>query len=277
MGIFTDECTNIVRRRIVLKKLGVFFLAAFLVLTGSLGSYAQQASTLTQLSTIDALLSGIYDGKMSMQQLKAYGDIGLGTFNALDGEMVLVDGTVYQVSADGTVHVPGPAETTPFMAVTFFESDREKTLPSGIDMKQLTDEIDAVLPTPNLIYALRIEGSFKKVRTRSVPKQNKPYQPLTEIVKNQPTFDFENVEGVIVGLRCPPFMKGINVPGYHLHFLTKDRKAGGHVLGLTVDHAVAKVDQISNFYMILPEDQDFYRLNMENDTSSAVSAVETRN
>lgn len=259
-----------------MKKLGVLFLAAFLVLTVSFGSYAQQPRTLTQASTIDALLAGVYDGKMSMQQLKLYGDIGVGTFQALDGEMVVVDGTIYQVKADGSVHVPSPAETTPFAAVAFFEPDREKTLPSGIDMKQLTDEIDAMLPTPNLIYALRIDGTFKKVKTRSVPRQNKPYLPLTEVVKNQSIFDFENVEGVIVGLRCPPFMKSINVSGYHLHFLTRDRKAGGHVLGVTVDKAVVKIERIDNFYVALPENQDFYRLNTETDRSSAVSAVESK-
>jgi acetolactate decarboxylase len=261
----------------VLKRPGILLFAAFLVLTASFCSYAQQVKTLTQTSTIDALAAGVYDGKMSLRQLKMYGDTGLGTFDALDGEMMLVDGTVYQVRADGTVHVPGPDETTPFAAVTFFEPDREKTLTSGINLKQLTDEIDSILPTLNVIYALRIEGSFKKVRTRSVPRQSKPYRPLAEVVKTQPTFNFENVEGVIVGLRCPPFMKAVNVSGYHLHFLTKDKKAGGHVLGLTVDKAVVKIDQINNFYVILPENQDFYRLNMETDRSAAVSAVETRN
>jgi acetolactate decarboxylase len=260
----------------MLKKLGTLFLASFLVLAGSLGSYAQQAKTLTQLSTIDALLGGVYDGKVSMQQLKQYGDTGIGTLDALDGEMVMVDGTVYRVSADGTVQVPVPTETTPFAAVTFFDADQEKVLPSGISMQELEKEIDAILPTPNLIYVIKIEGTFKRVQTRSVPKQTRPYKPLTEVVKNQPTFDFENVEGTIVGLRCPPFLKGINVPGYHLHFLSKDRKAGGHVLELTVGQAVVKIDRTSNFHMILPEDQDFYKLNMEKDTSSEVSAVESR-
>ena len=260
----------------MLKKLGFLLLAGFLVLSASPGSYAQQAKTLTQLSTIDALLGGIYDGSTSLRQLKMYGDTGLGTFNALDGEMVMVDGTVYRVSADGSVQVAGPDEKTPFAAVTFFKADQEESLPSGIGMKEATGRIDSIIPTPNLIYVIKIEGVFKKVLTRSVPRQKKPYQPLTEIVKTQPTFQFENVEGVIVGLRCPTFMKGINVTGYHLHFLTKDCKAGGHVLDFTTGQAVLKVDRISNFYMILPEDKDFFRLNMEKDTSEAVTAVESQ-
>ncbi len=257
------------------KKLSLLFLAGLLVCTGTHASYAQQGKTLTQVSTIDALLGGVYDGKMSIRQLKLYGDTGLGTFDALNGEMVMVDSTVYRVMADGTIQIAGPAETTPFAAVTFFKTDLEKTLPGSIGMEELTRQIDAVLPTPNLIYVLRIEGTFKEVITRSVPRQEKPYKPLTEIVKNQPTFKFENVEGVVVGLRCPAFMKGINVPGYHLHFLTRDRKAGGHVLDISVSHAVVKVDTTSNFYMVLPEDRDFYKVDMEKDLSGDETAVES--
>jgi acetolactate decarboxylase len=122
---------------IMSKKLVIFFLAGFLVLTGSLGAYAQQGKTLTQISTIDALLGGVYGGKRSMQQLEQYGDTGLGTFDALDGEMVMVDGTAYRISVDGTVQVPALTETTPFAAVTFFQADREKALPRGIDMPEM--------------------------------------------------------------------------------------------------------------------------------------------
>jgi len=262
-------------RWIMQKKMGLLFLACLLVCAGAHASYAQQGKTLTQVSTIDALLGGVYDGKMSIGQLKLYGDTGLGTFDALDGEMVMVDETAYRVKADGTIQIAGPAETTPFAAVTFFTADLEKTLPGSIGIEELTRQIDAILPTPNLIYVLRIEGTFKKVITRSVPRQAKPYKPLTEIVKSQPTFKFENVEGVVVGLRCPAFMKGINVPGYHLHFLTRDRKAGGHVLDISVSHAVVKVDTTGNFYMVLPEDQDFYKVDMEKDLSGDVTAVES--
>jgi len=253
----------------VLKKIGIFSLLGFLVFAGSPSVYAQQREALFQFSTIDALLSGIYDGRMTLQELERYGDIGLGTFHALDGEMLVVDGTVYQVTADGAVHTPDPTVTTPFAAVTFFDVDQEKVLQPGATLQGLAKEIDALIPTPNIFYAIRIEGTFQKVKTRSVPKQAKPSPPLAEVIKTQPTFDFENVEGVIVGLRCPPFVKGINVPGNHLHFLTKDKKAGGHVLELIVQQAVVKIDHTPEFHMILPEDPDFYRLNVEAQTSSA--------
>ncbi len=259
----------------IMKRFRALFLAAFLVMSGTVGVHAQQTKTLTQFSTIDALLIGAYDSKMSLEQLRRYGDTGLGTFDALDGEMILADGTVYRVSADGTVQTPGPTETTPFAAVTFFDTEQEKTLPTGIGLRELTAQLDSMLPTLNLMYMVRIEGSFKTVKTRSVPRQTKPYRPLVEIVKNQPTFDFENIEGVMIGLRCPAFMKGINVPGYHFHFLTRDRKGGGHLLDVTIDRAVVKIDRTSIFHMILPEDQDFYRLDMEKGTGNAISEVES--
>jgi acetolactate decarboxylase len=259
----------------LLKKLRAVFIISFLGLMCSFPAYAGEAKTITQFSTIDALIGGVYDGIASIRQLKQYGDIGIGTFDALNGEMMMVDGIVYRVSADGGVQIPGPDETTPFAAVTFFEPDRESSLPENISMQELAKAVDGVLPTLNFVYVLRIEGTFKKVKTRSVPKQSKPYPPLIKVTQTQPTFDFENVEGVIVGVRCPGYMKGINVPGYHLHFLTKDGKAGGHVLELTTDHVVAKIDRIRNFHMILPEDSDFYKLDLDKDASREVTAVES--
>ncbi|MGP0047135.1 MAG: acetolactate decarboxylase, partial [Syntrophobacteraceae bacterium] len=201
-------------------------LIFILIFTGNSGALAQ-GREMTQYSTIDVLMKGIYDGYVPIGEMLLHGDTGIGTFDGLDGEMVVVDGIAYQVTADGVVHIPAPTMTTPFAEVTFFHDDQEKVLPPGANLESFTREVDAIIPTPNIFYAVRIDGTFAKVITRSVPKQSKPYRPLTEIVKTQPTFTFENVRGVIVGWRCPAFVKGINVPGYHLHFLTEDRKGGG--------------------------------------------------
>ena len=89
-------------------------------------------------------------------------------------------------------------------------------------------------PPKTCFYAVMIQGEFSYVKTRSVPAQEKPYPPLAEVTKNQPTFEFTDVTGTMVGFRCPPYVTGINVPGYHLHFLTDDRTAGGHLLEFTV-------------------------------------------
>lgn len=260
---------------ITVRKMRLVLLACFLVLSVTQASYALQRKTLTQLSTIGALMHGVYDGEMTIHQLQRYGNTGLGTLNALDGEMIILDGTAYQVRADGTVHIVGPDEKTPFAAVTFFKPDLQRTLSRSTGVKELAKQIDAILPSRNLIYVLKIEGTFKEVVARSVPRQHKPYKPLAEVAKSESIFRFKNVKGTVVGIRCPAYMERLNVPGYHLHFLTADRKAGGHVLDISVSHAVVKVDTISDFYMILPQDRAFYNVDMEKGLSRQVTAVES--
>lgn len=234
----------------------------------------QQRDTLMQVSTIDALINGLYDGEMRLSQLDQYGDFGIGTVQSLDGELLIVDGTPYQVRVDGSVQVPDPEMTTPFSAVTFFDVDREFTLPPDINYEAFQAKIDSTLPTANLFYAVRIEGTFKHVRTRSVPAQTKPYPTLTEVVKNQAEFDFIDVEGIMVGFRCPTWVKGINAPGYHLHFLSKDKKGGGHVLLFETDKAVVQIDETSDFLMKLPGNPDFYELPLGQSNDAAMQVVE---
>jgi acetolactate decarboxylase len=236
----------------------------------------RQQGTLTQISTLDALVSGIYDGQMSLQDVKQYGDTGIGTFQGLDGEMLMMDGTIYKIASDGSVSVPEAKTLTPYAAVTFFEANREIVLAPDLTMSGFAQAVDPKLPTGNLFYAFRIEGTFKKMKTRSVPKQEKPYQPLTEVVKKQSVFEFENTEGVIIGLRCPSYVKGLNAPGYHLHFLSKDKKAGGHVLDFTAQKAVLKLAVISKFAMIIPESQDFYQHDFTKDNLDIKQVIQPK-
>lgn len=234
---------------------------------------ADGRDTLMQVSTIDALLAGLYDGELPVGELMRHGDLGIGTFHALDGEMIVLDGQCYQAKADGTVRVAQAAETTPFATVTFFDKDRTLGL-SGLGLADLQKELDAQLPTENYFYAFLMEGTFKKVRVRSVPAQAKPYLPLAEVTKAQTVFEFENVRGVVVGFRSPPFVKGINVPGYHLHFLSEDRKSGGHVLDLTVDQVTAAIDDTPDFFMQLPRSQGFGKADLTQDREAELNKVE---
>lgn len=234
-----------------------------------------QRETLVQISTIDALLGGVYDGVMTFGTLKEYGDFGIGTFEGLDGEMVGFDGNFYQVKADGIAYPVADSMETPFASVTFFDTDCQEKLPGGADYQQLRDFLDEILPTGNIFYAIKIEGTFSYMKTRSVPGQQKPYPPLVEVVKNQPTFEFTDVEGIVVGFRCPAYVAGVNVPGYHLHFLTKDKSAGGHVLEFQVDEAVAYIDYTSEFLMILPgNDSDFYKIDLTQEKQEELEQVE---
>lgn len=234
-----------------------------------------QRETLVQISTIDALLNGVYDGVMSFETLKKYGDFGIGTFAGLDGEMVGFDGDFYQVKADGNAYPVNGSMETPFASVTFFDVDLSQPVPEGTDYAGLEEFLDGILPTSNIFYAIKIEGTFSYIKTRSVPGQEKPYPPLVEVTANQPTFEFNNIEGTIVGFRCPDYVSGVNVSGYHLHFLTKNQDAGGHVLEFEIEEATVFVDYTSGFLMILPgEESDFYNLDLTPDRQEELEEAE---
>jgi acetolactate decarboxylase len=197
------------------------------------GYYSHQNmvdDTLTQISTIDAILNGLYDGVITYGELKDYGDFGIGTFAGLDGEMVALGGEFYQIKADGIAYPVNDDMTTPFACMIFFDADREMPVREGMNYTQFREYLEGSINEKNIFHAVKIEGSFRYVKTRSVPGQEKPYPPLVEVTVNQPTFEFNGVTGTIVGFCSPEYVEGLNVPGYHLHFITADRKAGGHVL-----------------------------------------------
>lgn len=238
-------------------------------------SFAQKnEEVLYQTSTINALLDEIYDGNVTFGELRRHGDLGLGTFNNLDGEMIGLDGVFYQIKADGIAYPVDDLMKTPFAVVTFFESDETKEIDKSVNYKQLKLFLDSMLPTENIFYAFKIEGTFEYIKARSVPRQNKPYPPLVEIVKNQPIFEFHDVKGTLVGSWFPDYMKEINVPGYHFHFIAEDKKAGGHLLECQTDNVRIGIDYTSNSYLSLPEDDDFYNAELSKENRDTLEKVE---
>jgi acetolactate decarboxylase len=259
----------------------IICLAGVLAGCASLGAARYAANpvagreTLMQVSTINALMAGVYDGVISSGKLAGYGDFGVGTFDALEGEMVVLDGQIYQVKTDGVAYRVPDSLGVPFAAVTYFDSDRTETLAAGIDNAGLQAFIDRLIPSNNIFYAVKITGTFSYMQTRSVPKQQKPYPPLADVTPKQAVFEFHDVTGTVVGFRCPQFVNGVNVPGYHLHFLTGDRKAGGHILDFTVKQTVADLDYTPDFLMVLPgEKSDFYHLDLSQDQQGNLEKVE---
>ena len=231
-----------------------FFLLILAVFSWTGCSSSQGTDdTLFQISTINALLDGEYAGAMTFGELKKHGTFGLGTFDALDGEMIGLEGKFYQIKADGVAHPVSDSMTTPFAVVTVFEADQTLSSPDSMDYEELQCYLDEALPDTNIFYAIKIEGTFQYIKTRSVPRQEEPYPPLVEVVKEQTIFEFHNIEGTIVGFRCPDTVKGVNVPGYHLHFITSDRKAGGHLLACKLQNVTIGIDYTSEFYMVLPQ------------------------
>lgn len=229
---------------------------------------------LYQVSTIDALIAGMYDGYTTLGELKKHGDIGIGTFDKLDGEMLMLDGVVYQIASDGSVHRQPNTMTTPFASVTPFDKDITATIPKEMDFTALKDYVDRMLPSKNVFYAIRIDGTFSHVKTRSVPPQQKPYRKLTTVVEHQPEFEFTNVKGAIVALRCPYYVKGVNVPGYHMHFITADRRRGGHILDCTVKAGTVTIDTTGTLTLVLPNDKGFYQTDFEPSTQGSIEKVE---
>ena len=209
--------------------------------------------TLFQTSTIDALLSGNYEGDVSFAELEAYGDFGLGTFDALDGEMIGLDGAFYQVKADGRAYEVDERAKTPFAVVTFFEPREIRQLAAPMDYAALRAHLDEIVAGDvATCHAVRVDGHFRYVKTRSVPRQHKPYPPLVEAVKHQPTFEFHDIRGSLVGFRFPDYIGGLNVSGYHFHFITEDRSAGGHLLECEIARGELRVDHESDLNLELP-------------------------
>jgi acetolactate decarboxylase len=233
-----------------------------------------QEDVLYQVSTLDALVSGVFDGETTLADLANHGDFGLGTFNAVDGEMVLIDGFFYRIDGTGQVRPAGMTEKTPFAAVTSFQTDLSLSADSSMDQEAFYRFLDSRLVSANLFYAVRIQGAFRSVKTRSVPRQDKPYRPLTEIVKTQPVFEYENIRGVMAGFRCPASVKGLNFTGYHLHFLAREAKGGGHVLGFVTDGVRVDVDRIDGLQLKLPADPAFLKADLSPDRSADAVRVE---
>lgn len=229
---------------------------------------------LFQVSTIDALMQGVFDGFYSFDDLMTHGDFGIGTFDSLEGEMIALDSSYYQVKADGVAYPVMGNMTAPFATVTDFEVDRTVPIKNASNFTELSSQLDAALPSKNVFYAIRIEGTFPYVKTRSIPEQVKPYPRLADAAKTQSVFEMTNVTGTVVGVWAPDFAKSLNVPGYHLHFITEDRKAGGHILDIAVDEAEAWVDVTGGFAMELPTAGDFYGVDLTQDLQEELETVE---
>lgn len=251
----------------------VYWVLGLALLAG--GCAAPSRDVVFQTSTIDALLAGVFDGDLTCGDLLRHGDFGIGTFDGLDGEMVLLDGRLHQVKADGRVYTPEPSVKTPFATVCWFRPDLRFPVKAPADFRSMEQMLDRKAPNQNLFCAIRLTGQFKSVRTRSVPKQVKPYPTLKEATRQQPEFPMENLKGTIVGFRCPAYVKGVNVPGYHLHFLSDDNRQGGHVLGFELARGLCEVDVLDRLLMRLPRAvEDFSRTDLSRDRAKELQAVE---
>src|SRR6476659_2335612 len=197
--------------------------------------------TVFQTSLMSALLDGVYDGELTIGELLRHVDFGLGTFNALDGEMIILDSVCYQLHGGGAVSIAAPDQRTPFAVVAPFVPSISTQLPRHSTREDVADIVSALTGSDNYLYAIQITGRFDWVRTRTVVRQRKPYPPLKAVTRNEPVVQFDDLDGVIAGFRTPLYEQGIGVPGGHVHFLDEKHERGGHVLDYALNHGELEI------------------------------------
>jgi len=222
---------------------------------------------------INALVEGLYVENTTMAEIKQHGDFGLGTFNFLDGEMVLLDGNAYQIRSDGNVYHVNDDEKSPFACVTFFSPDTFDDIENNDKKRGFYDLLDALIPSENMLYAIRIDGTFIHVKTRAVPRSEN-YRPLVEATKNQPVFEFHDVSGCLAGFYTPRFMESLNAPGYHMHFLAEDRQHGGHLMECVLKSARIGIQHIPKLDVGLPVTLDYLTADLTRDVGSDLDKAE---
>ncbi len=228
-------------------------ISSFVVLESEPGAnQSENQNTLFQISAFNTFSAGNFDGNTTYGELEKHGDFGMGTLNDLNGEMIALDGKFYQITVSGIPRQISLSEKTPYATVVFFHADQSIQVASASSYSQLLTEINSSLPDYNAIYAIRVHGFFDSAKTRSVPSQTKPYPTLAEAVKNQTTFTLSGVEGTAAGFYFPSSMEGVDFSGYHLHFITDNHLAGGHLLECNVRNATVEVDKINNYYLQIP-------------------------
>ncbi|HPR30952.1 MAG TPA: acetolactate decarboxylase [Prolixibacteraceae bacterium] len=236
----------------------------------------EQKSTtpgLIQISLIDALLQGFFDGYYPIGEFKKLGDIGIGTFDALDGEMIVLNDTVFQVLSTGEIAYPSDTVLTPFASIAPWSPDTLFQM-EQISFDSMKANFDTYFPTPNIFYSVMIKGKFRSMKTRSVPRQEKPYPGLAEVAKHQPEFSFTNTSGVIVGFFSPAYSAGIGVDGFHLHYLTDDRRGGGHILAFDLTEGTMELGYLFRLQLIFPEGGDFFGGDFAVDRSEDLDSAE---
>ncbi len=208
----------------------------------------------------DAMMKGIYKETTTIGEVKLHGDFGLGTFNDLDGEMVLLDGVAYRIKTDGQTCVVGDEVQIPFACATFFNPASVEKIDWELDNQEFMALLERIIPSENMFYGIRIDGTFSQLKMWSVPRQP-DHRPITEV--HPAMFTFYDVDGTLAGFYTPKFIKALSMPGFHFHFLTGDRRHGGHLIECTLRDVRIGVQFISRLELNLPSTFDFMTTDLD--------------
>lgn len=233
---------------------------------------------LFQYSIIDALLAGVYDGNLTVGDLKRRGDFGIGTFNGLDGEMIVTDGKVLKMRHNGEVIEVPDTEKTPLAYVKFFEADTILTLyDRPITYNGLKEHLFSLL-NENKMYAIRLTGNFRSVEARSVAPAPKPYPELAGYLASggQTSFNFSDTKGTCIGFIAPEYTARANIPGYHLHYISENHQKGGHVFEFQADTLIVEIDYIRGFTVEMNTHKDYEKADLNKNRKQELKAVEQK-
>jgi len=215
------------------------------------GDVTNISAPLYQAGSFAIFEKGAYSEILSVDDMNRLGDQGIGGFEDLNGELLQVDGTIYQITNDGVVHTPAGETGICFANTIKFTPEITYTVHNTSSLDDLYTTITESVPDPEQMYAVRIDGSFHNVSFRSIPAQNKPYPPLSDVIKNQSIFYREAANGTLVGFYYPEWMNGVNYAGFHLHFITDSHDAGGHILKAEPKEAVVSLEKVSELHLYL--------------------------
>jgi acetolactate decarboxylase len=240
----------------------------------ALAEYLQvDHSTLFQISSSAALVEGIYKGEVTVGALREHGDFGLGTFAGLDGEMVVVDGRFYQVRGDGVAREVDDGVSTPFAVVTRFVPERSVGGVACASLAELFTVLDRLRDSDNAFYAIRVDGEFARLHTRAMCRTAEGV-PLVEAAAHQPEFELRQTRGTMIGFWSPAYARALSVPGYHLHALTSDRTAGGHVLDCAGRDLRIQVQRELDLRVSLPHSAAFLNADLTRDPTDDLDRAE---
>ncbi|MEH6524615.1 MAG: acetolactate decarboxylase [Sneathiella sp.] len=226
-----------------------------------------------QVSTSGALVQGVFQGCTRVSDLKSHGDFGLGTFDNLDGEMVMLDGRCYQAGADGITREAEDDWTTPFATVTRFETDQTQEIPFVGNIGELEQFLNSSRPSENIFVGVRLEGFFEKIDLRAACKAHSG-EDLVAATAHQSEFTFENIEGTLVGFWSPEYAKTLNISGYHLHFISKDLAKGGHLMKVKARDLTAMLHFETDLHIAIPETEAFLQADLNTDPTEALNIAD---
>lgn len=257
--------------------LAIILVSIFAISSVNAVNMITQDDSMHQVSLMQSFMHGAYDGVISVGELKSNGDTGLGTFEGVNGEMIVLDGVVYQAKADGSVNVMNDYEKVPFATVTHFDNDATINDISAKNFDELTAKLDKEIEKlgKNNMYVVKIKCECSNITVRSVEKQEKPYKEFTEVAAvDQKVFNYTNQSGTLIAIYFPEFMNELNMHGWHIHFINDAKDKGGHVLGLTMENGYGEVDEIHDFDMKLPNTDTFKNMNFSENMTQKISSVE---